>query len=118
MKCTKSGLSTVAQTIDMPAAFPGIPPDTATLAQDITIPATSTINFAYHSSVHNLYVGSSPCAYTTEICPAKDAASISASSPCKYTPGKAGLLALTLQLHASHLLNIFWSYTMFQVVFA
>lgn len=68
--------------------------------QDITIPASSTINFSYHSSVHNLYVGSSPCAYTTEICPAKDAAAVSTSSPCKYSPGKAGMLPGPKSVHA------------------
>lgn len=56
--------------------------------QDITVPASGAINFSYHSSTHNLFVGSSKCAFTTEICPSASAQMISASSPCKYTPGK------------------------------
>ncbi len=68
--------------------------DSLSLMQAITIPATGTIDFSYHSSVHNLYVGSSPCAYTTQICPAEDASVISTSAPCKYTPGKPGVPSL------------------------
>ena len=67
--------------------------------QDITIPASGTIDLAYHSSVHNLYVGSSPCAYTTQICPAEDAAMISATAPCKYTPGKPGQHFWKISVH-------------------
>ncbi len=57
-------------------------------------PAPST---SYHSSVHNLYVGSSPCAFTTQICPAEDASVISTSAPCKYTPGKPGAPSLLMR---------------------
>ncbi|KAK9828301.1 hypothetical protein WJX74_007925 [Apatococcus lobatus] len=50
-----------------------------------TVPAGTTVNYAYHSSTHNLFIGSSPCAYTTEICPSATAAMTSPSNPCKYT---------------------------------
>lgn len=59
-------------------------------SQDVTVPASEAINFFYHSSTHNLFVGSSKCAYTTEICPSATADTISESSPCKFTPGKPG----------------------------
>ncbi len=71
--------------------------DSVCLAQPVTIPATGTIDFSYHSSVHNLYVGSSPCAFTTQICPAEDASVISTSAPCKYTPGKPGAPSLLMR---------------------
>ncbi len=70
--------------------------DSGILVQAITIPATGTIDFSYHSSVHNLYVGSSPYAFTTQICPAEDASVISTSAPCKYTPGKPGAPSLLM----------------------
>lgn len=58
--------------------------------QDLTVPASQPINFHYHSSTHNLFVGSSKCAYTTEICPSAPADTVTEASPCKYTPGSPG----------------------------
>lgn len=47
--------------------------------------------------VCSLFIGSSPCAYTTEICPSATADMTSPSNPCKYTfktPGKTQHLLL------------------------
>ena len=65
--------------------------------QDVTIPPSSSIAFAYHGNKHHLYVGSKACDYTTEICPNKNATDVTAANPCNYAFPATGPPALNEQ---------------------
>ena len=64
------------------------------LVQDVTIPPSSSIAFAYHGNNHHLFVGSKACTYTTEICPNKNASDVTAANPCNYAFPATGLLTV------------------------
>ncbi|KAA6422683.1 MAG: hypothetical protein FRX49_07219 [Trebouxia sp. A1-2] len=58
---------------------------------DIVIPASSSIAFAYNGATHHLFMASTPCTYTTEICAAKNASDFTTATPCTYTFPASGV---------------------------
>ncbi|KAL0030778.1 hypothetical protein WJX77_006160 [Trebouxia sp. C0004] len=59
--------------------------------KDVVIPPSSSIAFSYHGDTHHLFVASSPCTYTTEICPNKSNTIVTTSRPCKYSFPASGV---------------------------
>ncbi|KAL0038791.1 hypothetical protein WJX79_008089 [Trebouxia sp. C0005] len=59
--------------------------------KDIVIPASSSIAFAYNGATHHLFMASTPCTYTTEICAAKNASDFTTATPCTYTFPASGV---------------------------